>query len=157
MPLMLALLAQITPVQPLPKGTGLPPPGTEEAAVMVPVDALFSAIAARDGARVLPHVLPDGGVIAAGEKPDGTRAYRRTGWAEWAAGMKPGAERYQERLYDPAIEIDGDIAMVWGRYEFLIDGKLHHCGYDHFELVRDAGRWKIANISYSTRTTGCAG
>ena len=151
----LALAAQITPVQPMPKRTGLPPPGTDEAAVMVPVNALFSAIAARDGAQVLSHVLPGGGVIAADEKPDGTHPYRRTAWGEWADGIKPGPERYRERLYDPAIEIDGDVAMVWGRYDFLIDGKVHHCGYDHFDLVRASGQWKIANITYSKRATGC--
>ena len=152
MSLILALLAQVTPVQPMPKGTGLPPPGTEEAGVMTPVNALFAAIAARDGAAVLPHVLADGGVIAA----DGTTTTRRS-WSAWAATITPGAEKYQERLYDPAIEIDGDVAMVWGRYDFLIDGKVAHCGYDHLDLVRDAGRWKIANLSYSRRTTGCEG
>ncbi len=155
--LALALAAQITSVQPMPKGTGLPPPATEEEAVMVPVNGLFAAIAARDGVQVLAHVLPDGGVIATDVKPDGTHAYRRTAWAQWAAAMKPGVERFQERLYDPAIEIDGDVAMVWGRYDFLVDGKLIHCGYDHFDLVRDTGQWKIANITYSKRTTGCSG
>ncbi|MEN2787225.1 nuclear transport factor 2 family protein [Sphingomonas qilianensis] len=151
MPLILALLlAQTTPIPPIPKGTGLPPPGTAEATVMAPINALFAAIAARDGAAVLPHVLPDGGVIAA----DGSKISRRS-WPAWAASITPGPQRYQERLYDPAIEVDGDIAMVWGRYDFRIDGKIVHCGYDHIDLVRDAGRWKIANISYSARTSGC--
>ncbi|MFX8926085.1 hypothetical protein ABTN20_19705, partial [Acinetobacter baumannii] len=66
-------------------------------------------------------------------------------------------ERYEERLSDPAIEIDGGIAMVWGRCTFLIDGKVHHCGYDHFDLVRDGGTWAIQNLTWSSRTTGCGG
>ena len=155
--LLALLLAQTTPIQPIVKGTGLPPAGTDEAAVMAPVNALLAAIAARDGAQVLPHVLPEGGVITAFTKPDGTAGYQRKGWATWAADLKPGAERYQERFTDPAIEVDGDIAMVWGPYELLIDGKIAHCGYDHFDLVRDGGQWKIANITYSARTTGCGG
>ncbi len=56
----------------------------------------------------------------------------------------------------PAVEIDGDIAMVWGRYVFLHDGKPHHCGIDHFDLVRTEGAWRIVNATWSSRTTGCA-
>ena len=157
MPLMLALLlaAQTTPVAPIVKGTGLPPPGTEESQVMIPVDAIFAAIAARDSTAFLAQVRPDGGATVATENPDGTRSVTHRSWSEVAARFAPGPERFEERLIDPAVEVDGDIAMVWGRYNFLIDGKLHHCGYDHFDLVREGGRWKVQNLSWSSRTLGC--
>lgn len=153
--LFLLLASQTTPVQPIVKGTGLPPPGTDEAAVMAPVNALLAALAARDSTAILVPLRPDGGAIVATEGPDGKSNVRRINWAEFAATVKPGPERLQETLYNPAIEIDGDIAMVWGRYDFRIDGKIHHCGYDHFDLVRENGRWAIANITWSSRTTGC--
>lgn len=150
------LLAQITPVQDLPKGTGLPPPGREEASVMTPINGLFAGLAAGDAAAIT-HVLRDGGsATAVDEKPDGTRSIRRIDFTAFAGRFKPGGQRLEERLSDPAIEIDGDIAMVWGRYVFLVDGQPHHCGYDHFDLVREGGSWKIANITWSSRTTGCA-
>lgn len=155
---MILLLAALLATQtPMPKGTGLPPPGTDEAAVMVPVDALFAALAARDPALAAPYLLPEGDLTIADERDDGTREVRRTSFVEFAATLKPGPEKYEERIYNPAIEIDGDIALVWGRYDFIIDGKLSHCGVDHFNLVREAGRWKIANLSYSKRRTGCGG
>ena len=154
---LLLAAGQITPVQPIVKGTGLPPAAmTEEAGVMVPIDALLVALAARDGQAILAQVRPDGSATVAEEKPDGTRSIRRTGWAEFAASIKPGPERYAERLTDPAVDIDGDIAMVWSPYVFTIDGKVSHCGTDHFDMVREAGRWKIANLTWSKRTTGCA-
>ena len=28
-----------------------------------------------------------------------------------------------ERMWDPIVLIDGDIAMVWTRYDFFIDGE----------------------------------
>ncbi|MBX9884965.1 MAG: nuclear transport factor 2 family protein [Novosphingobium sp.] len=155
--LLLPLLLQVTPMQPMPKGTALPPPGTEEAAVMGPVNAAFAAIAARDGERLRPVVREDGNLIIAQEAADGTRKIVRRPMTEFITGMKPGPERYEERLYEPAIEIDGDVAFVWGRYNFYIDGKLHHCGYDLFDLAREGGQWRIANITYSSRTTGCTG
>ncbi|MDB5681031.1 MAG: hypothetical protein JWO16_836, partial [Sphingomonas bacterium] len=108
-----------------------------------------------DSAIVLAAMRPDGTATAANEKADGTRSVRRMTGAEFAAGIKPGPERFEERLTDPAIEIDGDIAMVWSPYVFLVDGKVHHCGVDHFDLVREGGSWKVANITWSSRTTGC--
>ena len=154
---LLLAAGQITPVQPIVKGTGLPPAAmTEEAGVMVPIDALLVALAARDGQAILAQVRPDGSATVAEEKPDGTRSVRRTSWPEFAASIKPGPERYAERLTDPAVDIDGDIAMVWSPYVFTIDGKVSHCGTDHFDMVREAGRWKIANLTWSKRTTGCA-
>lgn len=154
--LALALLAaQITTVQPLPKGTGLPPPGIEEGQVMVPVDALFAGLAARDAAAVAATLRSDATATVASEKSDGTHAVRHMSGADFAAGLKPGPERYRERLSDPAIERDGDVAYVWGRYDFFVDGKRQHCGYDHFDLVREGGSWKIQNITWSQRSTGC--
>ncbi|WCM25137.1 nuclear transport factor 2 family protein [Sphingomonas sp. QA11] len=157
MSLILAFLAQVTPVQPMPKGTGLPPPGTDEGAVMAPINAMLAGLAARDSAAILAQLRPDGGATVANEAPNGVRTVRHMNWTEFAASVKPGPEKYEERISNPAIEIDGDIAMVWTPYTFFIDGKAHHCGVDHFDLVRDTGSWKIVNITWSARATGCEG
>jgi hypothetical protein len=154
---LLLLAAQITPVQPIVKGTALPPPGSEEAGVMVPVSGLLAAIAARDGQAMAKYLRADGNATMATEKPDGTRTVTHISATDLMARFAPGPEKYDERLTDPAIEVDGDIAMVWSPYTFAIDGKVHHCGVDHFSLVREAGSWKIANLSWSSRTTGCGG
>jgi hypothetical protein len=149
------LAAAAVPQDKLPPANPLPPPTSEEGQVMAPVNALFDGLARRDPEIVLAAMRPDATATAANEKADGTRSVRRMTAAEFAAGVKPGPERFEERLTDPAIEIDGDIAMVWSPYVFLIDGKVHHCGVDHFDLVRDGGRWKVANVTWSSRTTGC--
>ncbi|WP_448664870.1 hypothetical protein ACG3SL_09415 [Sphingomonas sp. CJ20] len=155
LPLLLALALQTTPVAPIVKGTALPPPASEEAQVLAPVTALFAAITARDAKAVEPLLLPGGGAITATEKPDGTRSITRTPWPQFLTRFAPGAERLEERMPAPAIEIDGDVAMVWGDYVFLIDGKVHHCGVNHFDMIREGGAWKVANVSWSSRTTGC--
>ena len=150
------LLVQVTAVQPIVKGTGLPPEGTAEAAVMAPVTALLAGIGARDATAALARVRQDGTLTAAIERADGTHDVRRMSWANFAARLKAGPERYEERLLDPAVEIDGDIAMVWSPYVFLINGHADHCGADHFDVVRDGGNWKVLNITWSQRTTGCS-
>ncbi len=157
----LALAAQMssqtTPVQPIVKGTGLPPPGTEEAQVMAPVNALLAGIAARDAAAIGQALRSDATATAVAEQADGTRKITHSSREQLLARFAPGPERYDERLSDTAVEIDGDIAMVWSPYTFRIDGKLHHCGYDHFDLVREGGSWKIQNLTWSSRTMGCEG
>jgi len=153
--LSLLLAAQITPMQPMPKGTGLPLADADTSAVMAPIDRLFAGLAARDPQALLAQLRPEGGATVAIEQADGTRVVSHMAWADFANHLKPGPERYEERLTDPAVEMDGDIAMVWSPYTFLIDGKVHHCGVDHFDLVREAGAWKILNITWSQRTTGC--
>ncbi|MEG8029662.1 hypothetical protein [Sphingomonas aerolata] len=58
---LLLAAGQVTPVQPIVKGTGLPPAVvTEEAGVMVPIDAMFAALAARDGQALLAQARPEG-------------------------------------------------------------------------------------------------
>lgn len=154
MTLSLLLLLQTTPVQPIVKGTGLPPPASEEGQVMAPVLALIDAIGSGDGARVLAATIPDGRVTDTSTGADGKPRRYTIGWSEYAAAFKPGA-RYRHVLGMPAVEMDGDIAMVWAPYTALTDGRLSHCGYDHFDLVRTDTGWRILNVTYSRRATGC--
>jgi ketosteroid isomerase-like protein len=151
--LLLALALQSS--DKLPPANPLPPPGAEEVAVLAPVNAVLAAIPTHDRVAVEAQLLPGGSATVAVEKPDGTRQVRRMAWADWLANFKPGPEQVRETQGMPAIEIDGDVAMVWASFTFTIDGKAHHCGTNHWDLVRDAGRWKIANITWSQRTTGC--
>ena len=152
--LLLVLAAQTTSNK-LPPAGPIPAPGAEEQAVLQPVNALFAGIAARDAAAIGAQLLPGGSATTVTEQPDGSRVTQRRTWTEVLARFQPGPEKYEERLSDPAIESDGSVATVWGNYIFFIDGKIHHCGIDHFSLVRDNGAWKIADASWSVRTTGC--
>lgn len=150
-----ALLLQTTPVAPLPKAQPLPPPDADTAAVLAPIDRMFAALTAKDSDGILANTLSTGRATAVVTLPDGTRAHRSRSWTDFAAGIKDGPSRLEERLINPAVEIDGDIAMVWSSYVFLIDGKLSHCGVDHFDMVRDAGGWKVLNITWTQRQTDC--
>jgi hypothetical protein len=154
--MLLSLLLAAAVQDRLPPANPVPYSEPDVANVMAPVDALLRAIAARDGAALLAQVRADGGATAAVERPDGTRTIRRMSWAEFAGGIKPGAERVEERQGFPAVEVDGDIAMVWAPYTFLVNGAVRHCGTNHYDLVREAGAWKVLNVTWSQRTTGCA-
>ena len=154
---LLLLALQVTPVAPLPKGTALPPSASEEGQVIAPVQRLFDALAANDPAAILAEVRSDGRATAVVEKADGTTAVTTSDWPAFAAKLgKPGPKLAETFTGMPAIEIDGNIAMVWGSYTFTVDGKPSHCGTNVVDLVRDGGRWRINNITWTQRTTGCA-
>ena len=136
-----------------PPGTALPPPGTEEAAVLAPISAVFAAFAAGDAQAMMEHVFPDGRVSAPGKGENGT--VRQQSWTQFAQQIKPGSE-FQESISDPAIEIDGDIAMVWARFVVRSQGHVVNCGFDHFDLVRENGKWRIMNLTFSSNLTSCA-
>jgi putative lumazine-binding protein len=150
---MLLMLAAQASAGKLPPSQALPPPAAEEQAVLAPINALFAAFEAGDSAAALRVVYPDGRVTAVGTLRSGT-GLRQESWTQFAARLKPG-EGFSESIFDPAIEIDGDIAMVWAPFVVRVDGKVSNCGVDHFDLVRSNGAWKVMNISFSSRTTGC--
>ncbi|MEA3082204.1 MAG: hypothetical protein QOD54_1872 [Sphingomonadales bacterium] len=150
--LLLALAVQ-TGAGKLPPAQALPPPAAEEQAVLAPINQLFAALEAGDGAGILRVVYPDGRVTAVGTLRTGT-GLRQESWTQFAARLKPG-QGFQESISDPAIEVDGDIAMVWVPFVVRVGGKVGNCGVDHFDLVREHGAWKVMNISFSSRTAGC--
>lgn len=125
---------------------------SEEKAVLVPIQALFDGMAKYDRDAMLAPVQPEGSVALL---RDG-KVVRMT-LGDFANHIKPGKDKIQERIHDPLIRIDGDIAMVWAPYEFLINGQVKHCGTDVVNLVRIEGRWLIAGIADNSRSSCSAG
>ena len=71
-----------------------------------------------------------------------------------ASIAKPGDTLY-ERMWDPEVRVDGDIAALWAPYDFRIGERFSHCGHDAFHLVRQDGRWRISAIAYTVREEDC--
>lgn len=125
---------------------------SEEQVVLAPIQALFDGMAKYDRDAMLAPVQPEGSVALL---RDG-KVVRMT-LGDFANHIKPGKDKIQERIHDPLIRIDGDIAMVWAPYEFLINGQVKHCGTDVVNLVRIEGRWLIAGIADNSRSSCSAG
>ena len=157
LPLLLALAAPQS-TDKLPPANPLPPPASEEEQVMAPLRAWFAGIDAADAAAIRAQLRIDGGggATVAATRANGQKIVRHLTWEEYLANIKPGEHKYHEAFTgQPAIEIDGDIAMVWGDFTLSVDGKPATCGVDHFDMVRENGQWKVQNVTWSQRTTGC--
>lgn len=132
-----------------------PPDGSDERAVLATVDRLLGGINTRDAAAIGSVLHPTASATIVTEAVNGPSTVRSLTNPELLARFQPGPETFDERISSPAVEIDGDLAMLWAPYVFRLNGKVHHCGTNHFSLVRENGAWKIASLAWTSRTTGC--
>ncbi len=58
----------------------------------------------------------------------------------------PANMKFEERILNYSIQVDGAMAHVWTPYEFYINNKLSHKGVNAFTLFKDNGLWKIIYI-----------
>jgi hypothetical protein len=120
---------------------------TEEQAVLTPIQAMFDAMANHDTAALKLSLLPGGTMVL---MRDGKPVQMTLDAFAERIG-RPGTTHNVERIHDPLIRIDNDLAVVWAPFEFLIDGKVDHCGTDLFNLVRSDGKWLIASVADTGR------
>jgi hypothetical protein len=123
----------------------------EDLAVLAPVDAMFHGMTERDPAAIKAAALP--GMVLVLMR-DGKPAQMTIEAFADRVG-RPGKTHIEERIHDPLVRIDHDLAMVWAPFEFLVDGKPDHCGTDLFNLVYTDGKWLIAGIA-DTGSKVCA-
>jgi hypothetical protein len=149
--LLLALAAQAASDK-LPKAQALPPPTGDEQGVLNTANGLLAAFNTGKAAEILRWVYPDGRVTGTGTFP-GRSGLHSESWTQFTQ-TEAGAP-FEETISDPAIEVDGDAAMIWAPFVVRINGKVWNCGIDHFDLVRENGAWKVMNLTFSSRITGC--
>jgi hypothetical protein len=119
----------------------------EEQSVIAPIQAMFDGMAKRDAAAIKAPLLPGGVMVLMRDGNPSQMTFEA--FAERVG--KPGKTHIEERIHDPLVKIDNDLAMVWAPFEFLVDGKVDHCGTDLFNLVRKDGKWLIAGIADTGR------
>lgn len=130
------------------------PADADKKAVLATIDAVFAALESGDAAALLRQVYADGRVTASSRRADGTSGLRPQSWTQFAERVT--AQRaFQERITDPTVYVDDDIAVVWAPFAVRVGGKVSSCGIDHFDLVRENGVWRVMNVTFSSRTTGC--
>jgi hypothetical protein len=139
----------------MPPAQALPPPTAgEEQAVLRSANALLAAFNTGNAAEILRWVYPDGRVTGAGTFPNRSGLHSES-WTQFT--QRAAGSGFQETISDPAVEVDGDAAMVWAPFVVRVGGKVSNCGFDHFDLVRENGTWKVMNLTFSSRVTGCPG
>jgi len=127
---------------------------SDEEAAVAAVQKVFDGMAAHDAAMIRSTMLPEARLHSVRDTGAPAVTAAEDFIVRIAALQGALLERFTER---PRVSIRGRMAVVWGEYEFLRDGKFNHCGVDTATLFKTADGWKIANLSYTTETTGCKG
>jgi flagella basal body P-ring formation protein FlgA len=72
-----------------------------------------------------------------------------------AIANRTSDQKWDERLLDYNIQIDGNMANVWTPYEFWYNDEFSHCGVNSFQLFNDNGSWKIIYLIDTRRKQDC--
>ncbi|HKI77328.1 MAG TPA: nuclear transport factor 2 family protein [Ignavibacteriaceae bacterium] len=67
----------------------------------------------------------------------------------------PHLQAWDERIKNPVIHVDGDLATVWAEYSFYLGDMLNHCGIDSFQLIKRNLGWKILVIIDTRKKEDC--
>ena len=120
----------------------------EQQAVLETITQLFDGMTKRDAAAIKKPLLSGGSMVLMRDGKPSQMTFE-----DFADRVgKPGTTHIQERIHDPLVRIDHDLAVVWAPFEFLVDGKVDHCGTDLFNVVRADGKWVIASIADTGRS-----
>ena len=125
-------------------------------AVLATVQKVFDAMRTRDTA-LLRQAFDTSARLAGVSTRGGPATVRLTAPAAFGAAIAnaPAGDVWNERIWDPEVRIDGDVAQVWAYYTFHRNTAFSHCGVDAFMLLKVGSDWKITQLADSRRTTGC--
>ncbi len=119
------------------------------------VNKMFAEMAGHNPAGIVALHTPEAQLVALFKTKDGKSVNRRFTAEAFSKNFAEKKNEIKEDMYAPEVKIFGDLALVWGRYVFFVDGKISHCGVNAFHLVRTDAGWKIANASSSMEPQGC--
>jgi len=118
----------------------------EEKAVLAPFQALLDGLAKHDRAAMREQLLP-GGMATLLRNGQPVQLH----FDAFVERLPLTGPPIEERIHDPLVHIDDDVAVIWTPYDFLVEGKVDHCGTDIVNLVKRDGRWLISGIADNGR------
>lgn len=138
------------PATPTPAPPAARADAADEEAVRATVAAFFAALEQHDAAAIerlvafAPTLLSVAPAAAGAPGPQ----LQPTEWKRFVASLRAATRAYREQFVEPpTVLLDGDLAVVFGRYRFDLDGAPHHRGVDAFTLARTAAGWRIVAIA----------
>jgi hypothetical protein len=128
-----------------------------EAEVRAAIDRLFDGMRRGDSTAVRSVFHPQARLMSVGARAgqpvlrtDSIDAFVR------AVGT-PHAEVWDERISNVQIQVSGNLASAWMDYSFYRGETFSHCGVNALHFFRDAGSWRVIQVSDTRRREGCPG
>ena len=128
--------------------------GDDPEAVLEVVERLFEGMRAGDSALVRSVFHPEARLISTGER-DGEAFVRAVPADRFVEAVGEATGEWDEPIWDTEVRVEDNLATVWTKYAFYLDGEFSHCGVDAFILGRTADGWKIVSLADTRRREGC--
>lgn len=125
-----------------------------EATVMSVVNQLFASMEAKQLDALRGLFIPAGRLVSTSVR-GGQSSVRLLSLDDFTKLILEAKEPFRERMFDSEVRVSGDMATVWGRYDFHVGERLTNCGYNSVQLMRVKEEWKIVNIASTIITQGC--
>lgn len=121
------------------------------------IDTFFEGFHKQDSLIIMQVISNDIIMQSIGKDREGQIKIRNEKFDDFLKSVLsiPEDKKFEEKLLDYIIKVDGNMANVWMPYEFWLNGEFSHCGVNSFQLFNDNGRWKIIYIIDTRRKTGC--
>jgi hypothetical protein len=128
---------------------------TEEAVVVQLAHDFMEALSTRDAGTLGELLAPQAMIYSVRESEEGPSYGVRTA-ADFLEGIGGGSGPILERIWNPIVEVNGRVAMVWAPYDFHSGDAFSHCGIDVLTYLKLEDGWKVTSITYDVVREGCA-
>lgn len=119
----------------------------QEKEIQQTIETFFEAFHQRDSIKLQSVCSKDLVLHSISESGNGTKfSVEKASNFYKSIATIPIAMKFEERILNYTIQIDGTMAHVWTPYEFYVNDKLSHSGVNSFQLFRENGVWKVVYI-----------
>lgn len=112
---------------------------------------IFDAMERGDASTLATLLHPEARMVAV---IDGETRIR-TG-QEWVSGIAASREPVRERMWNPRVRVDGDLASLWAPYDLHIGDRFSHCGTNAMHFVRSGTAWRLVSVTFTVQKEDCA-
>lgn len=122
---------------------------------MSSVNKLWELMTAHKPAEIVALHTPESLLTALIKGRDGKAKIENLSREAFSKFFERKTAELEEKMYDEKVAVYGDMALIDGRYAFLVNGKVAHCGMNSFHLVKTADGWKLGNSISTIEPNGC--
>lgn len=131
---------------------------TSETEVLAVVTRLFDGMRKHDSSMVRSVFAPGAKLVSAFTNREGKPVVQEEAADNFVkmVGAASG-DVWDEKIFNPEVRVDGNLATVWTRYEFWLGTKFSHCGFDAFQLAKSEAGWRVVALADTRQREGCPG
>ncbi len=107
----------------------------DRAAILETMDRFFAALTTHDRNELIAVTIPGSLNISVPNPADNLQNINIQHYTQMVNSLGADGPEFLEHYWDPAVLIEGNIAVFWAPCDFHVDGVFSHCGIDAFQLV----------------------